>query len=223
MKHACWLVLLGLPLFPASQAAAQYASIDGRLDKTSRLLQPVIYPEKAIKDCVRGTTVIVVDVDSEGRFIRAVVEKSSRNRYLDNAALEAASRWTYIPARNEKGETEADRIRIPLDFEEHESCWTKIVADTPGYPEASSVERYPPEWPGTIDANRLSGEVVLLVLLESDGREHSVRIATSSGDAGIDNAATWAASQWTYVPAMLDGEPVRSVLRLPLVYGKKPR
>ncbi|MFQ6311472.1 hypothetical protein [Lysobacter capsici] len=30
MKHACRLVLLGALMFPASQAAAQYASTDGR-------------------------------------------------------------------------------------------------------------------------------------------------------------------------------------------------
>jgi protein TonB len=223
MKHACRLALFGSLLFPASQAAAQYVSVDGRLDQASRLRRPVIYPKEAIDKCVSGMTVIIVDVDSEGRFVRAVVEKSSRDRHLDNAALEAARHWTYIAPRNEKGETEADRIRIPLDFEEHESCWTKIVPDTPAYPEASSVERYPPQWPGTIEANQLSGEVVVLVLLESDGREHSVRIAKSSGDMPIDQAASWAASQWTYVPAMLDGQPVRSVLRLPIAYGKKPK
>ncbi|KWS02172.1 Ferric siderophore transport system, periplasmic binding protein TonB [Lysobacter capsici AZ78] len=223
MKHACRLVLLGALVFPASQAAAQFASTDGRLDPASRLRQPVVYPQEAIDKCVSGTTVIIVDVDGEGRFVRAVVEKSSRDRHLDNAALEAARHWVYIPPRNEKGETEADRIRIPLDFEEHESCWTKTVPDAPAYPEASSLERYPPQWPGTIEANQLSGEVVVTLLLESDGSAHSVRIAKSSGDMAIDQAARWAASQWTYVPAVVDGKPVRSVLRLPIAYGNKPK
>lgn len=223
MKHACRLVLLGPLLFAANQAAAQYVSTDGRLDPASRLRQPVVYPKEAIDKCVRGTTVIIVDVDSEGRFVRAVVEKSSRDRHLDDAALEVARHWTYIPPRNEKGETEADRIRIPLDFEAHESCWTKIVPDTPAYPETSSVDRNPPQWPGTVDANRLSGEVVVRVLLDSDGSKDSVRIEKSSGDLSIDQAARWAASQWTYAPAVLDGKPVRSVLRLPIAYGKQPK
>lgn len=223
MMHAGRLLLLGSLLLPASQAAAQYVSTDGRLDPASRLRQPEVYPKEAIDKCVSGTTVIIVDVDGEGRFVHAVVEKSSRDRHLDNAALEAARHWVYIPPRNEKGETEADRIRIPLDFEAHESCWTKIVPDAPAYPEASSVERYPPQWPGTVDANQISGEVVVMLLLESDGREHSIRIAKSSGDMDIDKAARWAASQWTYVPAMVDGQPVRSVLRLPIAYGKQPK
>lgn len=223
MKRACWLVLFGSLLFPAGQAAAQYVSSSGRLDQGSRLRQPPVYPQQAIDQCARGTTVIIVDVDGDGRFVRAVVEKSSRNRHLDDAALDAARHWAYLAPRNEKGETEAGRIRIPLDFEAHESCWTKIVADTPATPEASSVERHPPQWPGTVEANQLSGEVVVLVLLDSDASKDSVRIAQSSGDAGIDNAAEFAANEWTYVPAMLDGKPVRSVLRVPMAYGKKPR
>ncbi|QWF15382.1 energy transducer TonB [Lysobacter capsici] len=223
MKRACRLVLLGSLLFPASQAAAQHVSSGGWVDQGSKLRQPPVYPQQAIAQCVRGTTVIIVDVDRDGRFVRAVVEKSSRNRHLDEAALEAARHWAYIAPRNEKGETEAGRIRIPLDFEAHESCWTKIVPDTSATPEASSVERHPPLWPGTVEANQLSGEVVVLVLLDSDGSKDSVRIATSSGDVGIDNAVEFAANEWTYVPAMLDGKPVRSVLRVPMAYGKKPR
>jgi TonB family protein len=134
--------------------------------------------------------------------------------------LEAARHWKYYPASDEKGARVADRIRIPIDFEEHESCWTRLVPDTPARPEPSSVERSPPRWPAIVEENGLSGEVVLLVLLEEDGWKHEVRVATSSGAPDIDYAAVDAAENWRYEPALVDGKPVRTVLRLPMRYGK---
>lgn len=101
-----------------------------------------------------------------------------------------------------------------------ESCWTKQVPDTPARPEPSSVECHPPQWPAIVDENGLSGEVVLLVLLEEDGWKHAVRVATSSADPAIDSAAVQAAQNWRYEPALLDGKPVRTVLRFPMRYGK---
>lgn len=179
-----------------------------------------VYPEQAIGACASGTVVAIVDVDADGRFVDVVVERSSRNAHLDRAALDAARHWTYTPASDEQGRKVADKIRIPVEFAAHESCWTKQVPDTPARPEPSSAERYPPQWPAIVDENGLSGEVVLLVLLEEDGWKHEVRVATSSGDPAIDSAAVQAAQNWRYEPALLNGKPVRTVLRLPMSYGE---
>jgi outer membrane biosynthesis protein TonB len=43
---------------------------------------------------------------------------------------------------------------------------------------------------------------------------------TRGGD--IDSAAVQAAQDWRYEPALLDGKPGRTVLRLPMRYGGRP-
>lgn len=221
MKPICCGALVGVLVFFANGAYAQdVPSIDARVDRMSKFRHPPVYPKQAIHACASGTAVIIIDVDADGRFIDAVVEKSSRNAHLDRAALEASSRWNYSPASDEQGRKVADKIRIPVDFEAHESCWTQLMPDTPARPEPSSVERSPPRWPAIVDENGLSGEVVLLVLLEEDGWKHAVRVETTSGDPDIDYAAVNAAENWQYKPALLDGKPVRTVLRLPMRYGK---
>lgn len=233
MKHAGRLVLIATLFFSVNSHGAENearatnvqsaVSIDATVDAVSKRLHPPVYPRQAIAACARGEVVMIVDVDADGRFVQALVERSSRNRYLDRAGLEAARHWTYHPARDEKGERVADKIRIPLAFEEHEDCWSKIVPDTPAHAEASSVDADSPRWPEIVEANRLSGAVGLLVLLESDGSEHEVRVEKSSGDLYIDLAAKEAAARWSYAPALLDGKPVRSVLCLSIPYGKAPR
>lgn len=221
MKPVSMIALVGALLFFANGASAQgVPSFDATLDKASRLRHRPVYPKQAISACVSGTVVMIIDVAADGSFVDAIVEKSSRNTHLDRAALEAARYWKYYPARDEKGEKVADKIRIPVDFEAHESCWSKQVPDTPARPEPSSVERDPPRWPAIVEENGLSGEVVLLVLLEEDGWKHAVRVETTSGDPDIDYAAVNAAENWKYEPALLDGKPVRTVLRLPMRYGK---
>ncbi|ALN83175.1 energy transducer TonB [Lysobacter antibioticus] len=221
MKPAGWAALLGaLVLFAADAAAQDMASYDATVDQASKLRHRPAYPREAIKACVSGTVVMIIDVAADGSFIEAVVEKSSRNAHLDRAALEAARHWKYYPASDEKGARVADRIRIPIDFEEHESCWTRLVPDTPARPEPSSMTDPRPHWPSVVAEKALSGEVVLLMLLDEEGSTHSARVETSSGDPAIDAAAKYAAMNWKYLPAMLNGKPVRSILRLPILYGQ---
>lgn len=221
MKPVLIIALLGALSFANGAYAQGVPSVDASVDRASKLRHPPVYPEQAIDVCASGAEVVmIVDIDADGRFVGAVVERSSRNVHLDRAALDAARHWTYRPASDEQGRKVADKIRIPVGFAAHESCWTKQVPDTPARPEPSSAERYPPQWPAIVDQNRLSGEVVLLVLLEDDGRKHEVRVATSSGDSAIDSAAVQAAQNWRYEPAVRDGKPVRTVLRLPMSYRK---
>jgi len=43
------------------------------------------------------------------------VEKSSRNRDLDRAAMEAARKWRFNPSIRD-GQPAAGRVRVPVDF-----------------------------------------------------------------------------------------------------------
>lgn len=217
------LLAATLSLLAATAATAQESpSIGAGIDVSSKRLNPPLYPPEAIAACEGGVAIVLVDVDKDGAIVGAVVERSSRNPYFDQAALDAARRWTYYPG-SEHGERVSGRVRIPVEFQEHPDCWNLAEPDTQARPLAASMKRHPPRWPAEVGEKRLNGVVLLMLVIEADGANRLIKIGGSSEDQAIDAAALLAAAQWTYQPALSDGQPVRSVLRLPVYYGKKPR
>ena len=59
--------------------------------------------------------ILVVDVDANGNVTNVSVEKSSRNRDLDRAAVDAARKWRFN-AEVVNGVPTAGRVRVPVDF-----------------------------------------------------------------------------------------------------------
>ncbi len=55
------------------------------------------------------------DVDATGNVTNVSVEKSSRNRDLDRAAMEAARKWRFNPS-TVNGQKAAGRVRVPVNF-----------------------------------------------------------------------------------------------------------
>ena len=78
-------------------------------------MNPPTYPPAAIRECVGGTVVLVVDVDASGNPTNVSVEKSSRNRDLDRSATDAARKWRFNPAMRGGART-GGRVRVPVDF-----------------------------------------------------------------------------------------------------------
>lgn len=76
---------------------------------------PPRYPAVARRMRMQGTATIRVLVGTDGRPQRVRLEKSSGVELLDNAALEAVQRWTFVPAR--QGTTPiAAEVDVPLRF-----------------------------------------------------------------------------------------------------------
>lgn len=93
-------------------AQAQEASVD----ITSKNMNPPRYPPAAFRARVQGETGLVVDVDVNGNVTNVAVEKSSRNRDLDRAAMDAARKWRFNPAKSSSGVPMAGRVRVPVTF-----------------------------------------------------------------------------------------------------------
>ena len=64
---------------------------------------------------VQGTVILIIDVDANGNVTNVSVEKSSRNRDLDRAAMDAARKWRFNPGQS-NGQRSAGRVRVPVDF-----------------------------------------------------------------------------------------------------------
>ena len=73
-------------------------------------------------------------------------------------------------------------------------------------------------YPPSALADRKHGDVVLAVTVDVDGHVSKVDVLESGG-AALDEAATIAARQWTFVPAKRDGEPVASRIRVPFHFA----
>ena len=89
--------------------------IGASIDISSKNMNPPTYPPAAYREGVEGEVILVVDVDANGNVTNVTVERSSRNRDLDRAAMEAARKWRFNPSvRN--GVKSAGRVRVPVAF-----------------------------------------------------------------------------------------------------------
>jgi TonB family protein len=74
-------------------------------------------------------------------------------------------------------------------------------------------------YPPSALATREHADVVLLVTVDTDGHVSKAEVAESSGAKDLDEAALVAVRQWTFVPAMRDGKPVASRIKIPFHFA----
>ncbi|WP_394826799.1 TonB family protein [Pendulispora albinea] len=97
---------------------------------------------------------------------------------------------------------------------------------TPGAPAAPAAQTTPPTVVTHVDAvypasalkERKHGDVTLAVTVDVDGHVSKVDVLASDGP-DLDEAATVAVRQWTFVPAMRNGKPVASRIRVPFHFA----
>lgn len=74
------------------------------------------YPAAAIAGKQSGKVVLLIDVNADGTVAKAEVETSDPPGMFDQATLDAAKQWTFIPVM-ENGKPVANRVRVPVDFD----------------------------------------------------------------------------------------------------------
>lgn len=77
----------------------------------------------------------------------------------------------------------------------------------------------PPSYPASAFENNQSGEVVLRVEVDAQGRVSDVRVLSATNPGVFDAASIAAARQWTYRPAMKDGKAVAGAVRIPVNFA----
>jgi len=94
-----------------------------KLDEKSQITESAkpIYPEKARKDSLIGTTFIEVEVDTKGKVTVAKVKESSGHTLLDEAAIEAAKKFKFSPGKKD-GEAVSTIMVIPFKFSLKKDC-----------------------------------------------------------------------------------------------------
>src|SRR3546814_4039841 len=79
-------------------------------------MNPPRYPPAAVRAGIEGTVILIIDVDANGNVVDVSVERSSRNRDLDRAAIGAARKWRFNPSVV-NGQKAAGRVRVQEDLE----------------------------------------------------------------------------------------------------------
>lgn len=179
----------------------------------SRALHPPRYPADALKEGKTGVTVLVVDVDAQGGVIDVKVERSSGDARLDVAAQEAAAKWRFNPAMKQ-GQPVAGKVRVPVEFAMDEPADAQA-----GERPARIAATMPPAYPAAAKKQGISGNVVLLVEVDAQGKPTHVAIEQSSPAGVFDAAALDAVRQWRFEPALRQGQPVAGRVRVPLGFG----
>ncbi len=84
---------------------------------------------------------------------------------------------------------------------------------------ASLRKRVPPDYPDSLRALGISGEVVLEAVLDKQGRISTLRFV-SSPHSELTEAAEHAVQQWLYNPTRLDGKPVDVVFPITVRFAR---
>lgn len=74
-----------------------------------------VYPPDARDDGVEGTSVVLARIGTDGKVMDTRLEKSSGDRRLDRAALDAVNKWTYNPALRD-GVAVKSSVRVRVQF-----------------------------------------------------------------------------------------------------------
>jgi protein TonB len=73
------------------------------------------YPPQELRQGIGGEVLLRVTIDADGRVLNVAVQRSSRNRNLDRAAIDAARKWRFNPGlRN--GQKVGGDVLVPVNF-----------------------------------------------------------------------------------------------------------
>ena len=85
-------------------------------DLTGLANSPPRYPEAAVAQCASGLVRLRISIDATGKVLNIATDKSSGNRDLDRAAIEAAKTWVFNPGR-QQGQPIGGDIMVPVNFQ----------------------------------------------------------------------------------------------------------
>lgn len=93
---------------------------------------------------------------------------------------------------------------------------------TPGSVDHATRALNPPKYPATAVEQRIEGRVVLVVDIDDAGQVTDVVVESAEPAGVFDDAAAQAARKWMFNPAIEEGRPVASRIRVPVDFNMDP-
>ena len=198
---AVWLAVIFNPKSSAPRGA----------DAAPRLLTvaPVFTTEQP---AARGMPPVVrmkLSLDASGAIVAAEPVGNASDG-LVNTIREALNKWRFAPARR-AGEPVAAEIVVPV------LCQRPLPTQIANVKPARAKHQVPPIYPPAMRRYRIQGRVEFEFVVDVDGRVLNPVIVASENPA-FDEPALTALRQWTFEPATRNGHPVKTKLRVPIVF-----
>ncbi|HEY2729466.1 MAG TPA: TonB family protein, partial [Polyangia bacterium] len=162
-----WLTLTGAPAF--AQGPDAVTAPPSPTGSTNLLAPPVVveqrqpeYPAEAAPQRLAGDVAVTVDIDAAGTVTGTTLARGVAPP-LDRAAMAAAARWRFQPARR-AGEPIASRVQLVFHFEPPTTATAPVAAPPPSLAPAPRVlptpsaapppeAPRPPPFPGALDVS----------------------------------------------------------------------
>jgi TonB family protein len=194
-------------LFNPASAAIEGPEATPRLLKAEIIVDPA---RKVTKEVLRAEPEVVwvtATIDSSGR----AVEVMAPSRRLTELIREKMKDWRFAPARR-GGSPENTTINLP------------VILSAPGglrervFVPARAITQVQPRYPLEALRVRAPGMVLLDLVVDTEGKVREVKVRRASADV-FAAAATEAVRQWRFAPALNDGTPVQTRIRLPVRFA----
>jgi TonB family protein len=176
---------------------------------------PPLYSDEARRRSIEGVVLVRAAIDASGRVRDAQVTRGL-GAGLEQNALVALRQWRFHPGIRNGAAIPMD-VEIEITFTlRNESINAQIANDMvslvgPGVTPPQAVRVVSPRSPRVSPRSpreRLTGTVVLDVVLLEDGTPRIVRILRSLRP-DLDDIAVEAFAQWRFSPAQKDGRPIK--------------
>ncbi len=155
-----------------------------------------------------GEVRILVDINEYG-FVTDAQIQDSTNESLNEVSLAAMHQWTFVPAE-ENGVAVSSKAVQPFYFNEGSIVLEKKKTAADKNPIAKS--RVAPTL--SEDLLNITGNVILQASLDADGKVAGVKVKSST-HSELEAAASAALQQWSFKPAIKEGETVASKIIIP--------
>ena len=200
------------PMLPAvrrARTAAPGLVADGRvaLPEIAEYTTPPLYSDAARRLRIEGIVTVAVRIDEHDRLVSSRIEKGLGSG-LDQNALVALRQWRFRAGTRNDVPSAMD-AEVDIEFDLRSEAVNELIANdmatlvgpdvTP--PRVVRRSRVTP-------AARVSGSVVLDVVLLQDGSPKIVRILRSL-NPDADESAVRHFEQWRFTPATKNGVPIK--------------
>lgn len=156
-----------------------------------------------------------LQLDPDGRIV-SLQPVGRTAQGLDEVLRREVGDWTFEPGRIDgRGVPTETTLNLTLGAGRagDDDVALRIVDASTGPRVARTV---PPRYPPRALRAGESGEVLLQVAVDTDGRATEVVLAQSNTTPSLEQAAIAAVRQWTFQPERVDGRPIAARIVLPL-------
>jgi TonB family protein len=224
--------IIAPPIAPAAQQPNGPIRISGGV-AAGQIISKVnpVYPPEAKEKGIQGTVVLHAIIGKDGTVQQLAV--ISGPPVLADSAIDAVKQWVYKPYLLNGDPTEVDTtITVNFSLENSAQPNSDATAQHPPSPPPPPADSYQvggsdagaynvggsvrppvatytaiPEFPEAARKAKLSGNVIVALVVDSNGQPQNVRVAQGLGN-GLDEKAVEAVQQYRFKPATRDGEPV---------------